>query len=101
MEKERLFSEFPPVETEAWKNRIIEDLKGADYDKKMVWKTNEGFEVKPFYRKEDVPQRCSGEVPGEFPFTRGNRKENSWFIRQEIQESDAVKANSMAKEMIG
>ena len=101
MEKERLFSEFPPVETEAWKNRIIEDLKGADYDKKMVWKTNEGFEVKPFYRKEDVPQRCSGEVPGEFPFTRGNRKENSWFIRQEILESDAVKANSMAKEMIG
>ena len=67
MEKERLFSEFPPVETEAWKNRIIEDLKGADYDKKMVWKTNEGFEVKPFYRKEDVPQRCSGEVPENSP----------------------------------
>ena len=36
MEKEKLFSEFPPVKAEDWKNKIIEDLKGADYEKKMV-----------------------------------------------------------------
>ena len=55
MEKERLFTEFPSVATEDWKNKIIEDLKGVDYDKKMIWKTGEGFNVKPFYRKEDLP----------------------------------------------
>ena len=36
MERERLFSEFPPVSAENWKEKIVEDLKGADYDKKMV-----------------------------------------------------------------
>ena len=101
MEKERLFSEFPPVESGDWKNKIIEDLKGADYDKKMVWKTNEGFSVNPFYRKEDLPQRCANEVPGEFPFTRGNSDGNNWYIRQEVQATEPDEANAMAKEMIG
>ena len=101
MEKEKLFSEFPSVQTEDWKNKIIEDLKGADYDKKMIWKTNEGFNVKPFYRKEDIPQRCAGEKPGEYPFTRGNSPDNSWFIRQDVQATDPADANTLAKEMIG
>ena len=39
MEKERLFNEFPPVTAEEWKEKIVEDLKGADYEKKMIWKT--------------------------------------------------------------
>lgn len=101
MEKEKLFSEFPPVKAEDWKNKIIEDLKGADYEKKMVWRTTEGFNVNPFYRKEDAPERCAGEVPGEFPFTRGNSTCNNWFIRQDVPAADPVEANSIAKEMIG
>ena len=38
MEKEKLFSNFPPVSSEEWKEKIVEDLKGADYDRKMIWK---------------------------------------------------------------
>ena len=41
--KEKLFSEFAPTTTEAWKEKAVADLKGADYEKKLVWKTNEGF----------------------------------------------------------
>ena len=48
--KEKLFSEFPPVSTEEWMAKITEDLKGADFEKKLVWRTNEGFKVQPFYR---------------------------------------------------
>ena len=37
-EKEKLFSDFSPVSSEDWKNKIVEDLKGVPYDKKMIWK---------------------------------------------------------------
>ena len=39
MENNKLFSEFPPVSTEKWEEVINKDLKGADYEKKLVWKT--------------------------------------------------------------
>ena len=43
--KEKLFSEFPPVSTQEWMDKITEDLKGADFEKKLVWSTIEGFKV--------------------------------------------------------
>ena len=52
--KKKLFDQFPPVTTEEWIDKIRVDLKGADFDKKLVWKTNEGFNVNPFYRMEDT-----------------------------------------------
>lgn len=45
--KEKLFSDFPAVSTEQWMEKITADLKGADFEKKLVWRTNEGFKVKP------------------------------------------------------
>lgn len=50
--KEKLFSDFPAVSTEQWMEKITADLKGADFEKKLVWRTNEGFKVKPFYRQK-------------------------------------------------
>ena len=100
MEKERLFNEFQPVTSEDWKNKIIEDLKGADYEKKMIWRTTEGFDVNPFYRKEDLPAGCENEVPGKYPFTRGNKADNNWLVRQELNIADAAKANAKAKKII-
>ncbi|NCO56191.1 MAG: methylmalonyl-CoA mutase small subunit, partial [Bacteroidetes bacterium] len=49
-----LFKEFPSVVTTEWVNAINKDLKGADFDSKMVWKTSEGFNLNPFYREEDI-----------------------------------------------
>ena len=46
--KEKLFAEFPPVSTEQWEAVITTDLKGADYERKLVWKTGEGFDVRPY-----------------------------------------------------
>ncbi len=52
---------------------IHTDLKGADYEKKLVWRTEEGLKVKPYYRSEDIAGLTdqSDVAPGEFPFTRG------------------------------
>ncbi len=99
-EKEKLFSDFSPVSSEDWKNKIVEDLKGVPYDKKMIWRTPEGFNVNPFYRKEDLPAGCENAQPGVFPFTRGNRACNSWLVRQDIKVADAAEANEKAKKLI-
>jgi methylmalonyl-CoA mutase len=50
---ESLFSEFQPVDKEQWKARAIEDLKGADYNKKLVWRTIDQFDVEPYYTKDE------------------------------------------------
>ena len=34
--------------------KITADLKGVPFEKKLVWKTGEGFNVNPFYRAEDT-----------------------------------------------
>ncbi|MBM9590895.1 methylmalonyl-CoA mutase [Leptospira sp. 201903075] len=52
---EFLFSDFPEVSTEDWKNQILKDLKGSPWDK-VTWETEEGFKIEPFYRKEDIPE---------------------------------------------
>ena len=60
--KEKLFSEFAPVSTEEWMAKITADLKGVPFEKKLVWKTGEGFNVNPFYRAwcgRFHPRRCS------------------------------------------
>jgi len=54
MSDNKLFPEFPPVSTAQWEEQIAADLKGADYEKKLVWRTNEGFPVRPYYRGEDL-----------------------------------------------
>jgi methylmalonyl-CoA mutase len=48
-----LFNEFQKTSPAAWKNKIQVDLKGADYNDSLLWKTNEGIVVKPFYTSED------------------------------------------------
>jgi len=93
-----LFQEFPPVTTEQWEEVIIKDLKGADYQKRLVWRTDEGFQVQPYYRAEDLHSLNYLEaLPNQFPYTRGFKtKDNNWKIVQEITEKDPEKANKIA-----
>ena len=99
--KEKLFSEFPPVSTEQWMEKIVTDLKGADFEKKLVWKTNEGFSVKPFYREEDLKgMKTTDSLPGEFPFVRGTKKDNDWYVRHDIEVTDFKVANKKALDIL-
>ncbi len=96
-----LFSEFPPVTKEQWEQRIQQDLKGADYDKKLIWKTAEGINVKPYYRAEDLQniKQVFASLPGQFPYVRGtNGVNNQWLISQDVETSDIAKANHLAKD---
>ena len=100
--KEKLFSDFSPATTEQWMEKVTADLKGADFEKKLVWKTNEGFKVKPFYRTEDLEGlKTIDALPGEFPYLRGTKKENNeWLVRQEIRVECPKEANAKALDIL-
>ena len=100
--KERLFTEFTAPTTQEWLDKIEVDLKGADFQKRLVWRTNEGFNVQPFYRREDLKDlKTPDALPGEFPFVRGNKKDsNSWYVRQNIKVDDPVEANKKALDIL-
>lgn len=100
--REKLFTEFKAPTRQEWLDKIQVDLKGADFNKRLVWRTNEGFNVQPFYLKEDVDKLNTPDaLPGEFPFVRGNKKkDNSWYVRQEIAAADPVEANRKARTVL-
>ncbi|MDO5572214.1 MAG: methylmalonyl-CoA mutase small subunit [Bacteroidales bacterium] len=99
--KEKLFTEFPPVSTETWMEKVTADLKGADFNRKLVWKTQEGFSVKPMYRAEDIKGlKTTESLPGEFPYVRGTKNDNHWLVRQEIDVEDLKQANQKAKDIL-
>ncbi|PKO99601.1 MAG: methylmalonyl-CoA mutase small subunit [Bacteroidetes bacterium HGW-Bacteroidetes-8] len=80
---EKLFSEFLPVSTQQWEEVINKDLKGADYEKRLIWKTMEGISVRPYYRSEDLEQlNHLQSTLASFPFVRGTKDTNSWLVRQ-------------------
>ncbi len=101
-EKLNLLADFPAISTKEWKDKIIADLKGADFDKKLVWRTTEGFNVQPFYRQEDLRGlKTTVSAPGQFPYVRGTRTNNEWYIRQNICACENPrKANKLALDVL-
>jgi methylmalonyl-CoA mutase len=94
----KLFPAFPPVSTNEWEDKINSDLKGADYEKKLVWKTGEGISVKPYYRKEDLESLEFTGARGGYPPV--NKENNNWIIRQDITSTDLEEANKLALDAI-
>lgn len=99
--KEKLFDQFPPVTTEEWRAKVDADLKGVPFEKKLVWRTNEGFNVNPMYRAEDIADlKTTDSLPGEYPYVRGTHDSNDWLTRQEIIADTVEAANAKALEVL-
>jgi methylmalonyl-CoA mutase len=96
----KLFPEFPEVSTKEWEEKILADLKGADYNKKLIWKTDEGFDVKPYYRSEDLIELEYLQQFSTDPVFSGEKAGNRWLIQQEIRCSDISEANRIAVDAI-
>ncbi|OUJ75514.1 methylmalonyl-CoA mutase family protein [Hymenobacter crusticola] len=63
------FSEFAPLSTAAWQERIRRDLKGADLAS-LAWQTPEGLIIQPFYHQEDLAKLGplpAPQLPGAVP----------------------------------
>lgn len=110
MKQKKLFEEFPPITTQEWMDRITADLKGADFNKRFVWKTGEGFDVMPFYRREDlealnyvnalIPLYLRKDITDEVRDIGVNNISNSWLIRQNIKVTDYSAANIKARSIL-
>lgn len=85
-----LFDEFNKISSKEWKQKIQVDLKGADYNDTLIWRTNEGIDVKPFYHADmfDAPLELS------------NTKATQFKICQSIFVFDAHKSNQKALEAL-
>lgn len=101
-ERPQLFSEFHPVKTEAWERKILEDLKGADYKKKLLWKTPDGMVFRPYYRREDLSGlKYLDCFPGQYPLVRGNKiSNNDWEIRQDLFVRSFSDANQKTLDLL-
>lgn len=101
--EQKLFTDFKPVTTEEWEAKINADLKGRDYERALVWRTYEGFNVRPYYREENLKElNYLDTLPGEFPFVRGNKKNNNdWLVRQNIFVTNFETANKKALDILG
>ncbi len=97
-----LLAEFPAVPDDAWRAAVEADLKGADFDKKLVWQTWEGLRVQPYYRDAALEGLDYLEaLPGNQPFHRGHSASgNNWRIVQEIGLPGLAEANAAAKEAL-
>lgn len=85
-----LFKDFEPVSSKAWKQKIQMDLKGADYNDTLIWKSNEGIHVKPFYHADEF--ESLPEV--------SKSKATAWTICQSIEVADVKEANLKAVDAI-
>lgn len=83
-----LFNEFQEVSAKEWKQKIQVDLKGADYNETLLWKTNEGITVKPFYHKDELLK---------LPIVKDKR---DFAICQAIFVSEEKTANFLAKDAL-
>lgn len=81
---------------EQWNKAADKELKEEGAWKRLIWKTNEGIDIKPVYFSEDSVQ--IPEMPGEFPYIRGPYTtmftNKPWTIRQYAGFSTVEESNA-------
>lgn len=85
-----LFEDFSEVSSKQWKQLIQYDLKGADYNETLIWKTDEGIHVKPFYHADEFQKLPNISVT----------KAKEWQICQTIFVANIEKSNRKAVNAI-
>ena len=83
-----LFKEFEPVSSKQWKQQIQYELKGADYNETLVWKSPEDIQVRPFYHFDEAIS------------TNVTTKATTFKIAQAIFVFDLDKSIARAKDSI-
>jgi methylmalonyl-CoA mutase len=94
--RNQLFQDFPPVTISQWRSQIEKDLKGIPFER-LIWRSEEGFDVLPFYMKDDPAGKIiSGSSPYESWLIVNDKNSNDWIIRQDISFETVEEANAKA-----
>lgn len=96
MDKANLFDEFRPISKEEWKQKVVKDLKGKDFEQ-LMWHT-EGLNIAPFYTHEDLTSIPSGNIR----LLNDNEYETGriWQNLEKVTISNAQQANLEALEVL-
>jgi methylmalonyl-CoA mutase len=79
-------NEFPFPSTQQWIEEIKKSVKDPKELEKLIWHTDNGFDVNSFYRKEDN-SKIESSVIG---------RNNNWDIRQVIYTDKIIASNQSA-----
>ncbi|MCG7392510.1 methylmalonyl-CoA mutase subunit beta [Microvirga sp. ACRRW] len=79
-----LAADFPQATREQWLKLVEGVLKGADFSKKLVGRSQDGIEIQPVYPKAEGAARIAREEAGR------------WRVSQRVDHPDAAKASELA-----
>ncbi|HET8935857.1 MAG TPA: methylmalonyl-CoA mutase family protein [Polyangiales bacterium] len=85
--QDKLLSEFPEVSYESWRAQVEKDLKGADFEKRLLTRTPEGIAVQPLYTARAGAPSSSEEAigfAGLAPYRRGPKPVGSYGARWDV-----------------
>lgn len=85
---QKLFTEFNSTTATQWKDQLVKDLKGVDFNQ-LIWHTDNGFDVNPFYTKEDLQNQPTPLF-----------SHSDWNIGFAINVTDEKTANQIALEAL-
>ena len=85
-----LFQNFDPSTKKEWVEKATADLKGADFNKRLVWKNLNGIDIQPLYTKEDQQSYLSNT---------GHNAEHIINYRR-IVASDTAEANKLGLKAV-
>jgi len=74
--------DFKEISYQQWKEQIIADLKGKDFEATLVWNSEEDINVQPFYMQNALENNLSST------FNVIPESTASWFINEQIDVTD-------------
>jgi methylmalonyl-CoA mutase len=97
---DKLFLDFPKVSKEKWEEKLLKELKGADFETSLRRSDEiEDFKYSTYTHNSDMTN--SNEVPGMSYFKRGVKTENNdWNIGAMIVVSDEKESNKKALDLL-
>ncbi|MCP4570990.1 MAG: methylmalonyl-CoA mutase [bacterium] len=99
-DRDRLLTEFPVPDLDAWQQEVERLLKGAPFAKKMFTRTLAGFDVGPMATVADTADLPWPEhLPGQTPYLRGGDVAGSapWLVAQELPLPTTAEFNAALK----
>jgi len=103
--KLQLENDFPSPLYSQWKEQVIKDLKGDDFESTLTTKTYEGIDLQPIYTSDDLSGLdFVNEFPGFANYLRGISSagylKDGWQIAQTINTDNPQEFNKLLKNSL-
>lgn len=102
MSSEKLFKDFKAISKAEWKQKTIQDLKGADFEENLHSELEKGLKIASFYAKQDLASLSYLQNYHQQNLTNDVNKQGArhWYNQPLITVFDAKIANKQALEAL-